>query len=482
MSGDVLTIYVRDATGNVMSVYEKNGGDSVRLAESHLYGSSRLGIEGKLTVRPVLLSLEGSAIPGKISTFTRGEKFFELSNHLGNVLVTVTDKKIQVGSSTAIDYYAADITSANDYYPFGMLQPGRSYNTDGYRYGFNGKENDNDVKGEGNQQDYGMRIYDPRLGRFLSVDPITMKYPELTPYQFASNRPIQGSDLDGLEFNNRASALEHWMRTAPLQTITREFPQTAPQAAHKTPVTVIPGSSNTGLPQREKHIAEADMYGNGHIGPESVVKENIASIKSSYYAAIGANIAGGAFGAAGYYLGGDNGSRVGAVADGVSTAFVGVPGGGYLSRPRGMTPEMYVPNTEATTNMQQSAYAGIRSASNFLQQQGVSRAYRTQILQSFEAETVSLKTADNATFGLRFYGGAAGQKGRYLFPTFTEYTNREGLALPPSWNSMIGVSQFQVAPGTTYIYGRAASQGGSYTGGSYQMYINNVINLDKVNP
>jgi RHS repeat-associated protein len=68
-----------------------------------------------------------------------------------------------------------------------------------YRYGFNGKENDNDIKGEGNQQDYGMRIYDPRVGRFLSVDPITKKYPELTPYQFASNTPIAAIDLDGLE-------------------------------------------------------------------------------------------------------------------------------------------------------------------------------------------------------------------------------------------------------------------------------------------
>jgi RHS repeat-associated protein len=55
----------------------------------------------------------------------------------------------------------------------------------GYRYGFNGKENDNDVKGEGNQQDYGMRIYDTRLGRFLSVDPLTRKYPYYSPYQFS---------------------------------------------------------------------------------------------------------------------------------------------------------------------------------------------------------------------------------------------------------------------------------------------------------
>ena len=79
--------------------------------------------------------------------------------------------------------------------------PGRKYDAGSlYRYGFNGKENDNEVKGEGNQQDYGMRISDSRLGRFLSVDPITNKYPELTPYQFASNRPIDGIDLDGLEF------------------------------------------------------------------------------------------------------------------------------------------------------------------------------------------------------------------------------------------------------------------------------------------
>jgi hypothetical protein len=60
--------------------------------------------------------------------------------------------------------------------------------------------------GDGLQQDYGMRIYDNRLGRFLSVDPITAEYPELTPYQFASNRPIDGVDQDGLEWElNSAS-------------------------------------------------------------------------------------------------------------------------------------------------------------------------------------------------------------------------------------------------------------------------------------
>lgn len=69
-----------------------------------------------------------------------------------------------------------------------------------YRYGFNGKENDNEVKGSGNQQDYGMRIYDPRVSRFLSVDPLAKEYSSLSPYHFASNSPITGIDMDGLEF------------------------------------------------------------------------------------------------------------------------------------------------------------------------------------------------------------------------------------------------------------------------------------------
>ena len=78
--------------------------------------------------------------------------------------------------------------------------PGRKFTAgNSYRYGFNGKENDNEVKGEGNQQDYGMRIYDPRLGKFLSVDPLTKSYPMLTPYSFAENDVIRSIDLDGLE-------------------------------------------------------------------------------------------------------------------------------------------------------------------------------------------------------------------------------------------------------------------------------------------
>ena len=130
---------------------------------------------------------------------------------MGNVLVTIIDKRLPVlNSSGNLSYYEADVVTATNYYPFGMQMPGRKYDAgSGYRYGFNGKENDNEVKGEGNQQDYGMRIYDPRLGRFLRVDPITADYPELTPYQFASNTPIAAIDIDGLEGIIPTYGMEH---------------------------------------------------------------------------------------------------------------------------------------------------------------------------------------------------------------------------------------------------------------------------------
>ncbi len=92
------------------------------------------------------------------------------------------------------DYFVADLLSATDYFAFGAPMPGRQFNNGNYRYGLNGKENDNEVKGTGNQQDYGMRIYDPRLGKFLSVDSLHKEYPWNSSYAFCENRPIDGID------------------------------------------------------------------------------------------------------------------------------------------------------------------------------------------------------------------------------------------------------------------------------------------------
>jgi RHS repeat-associated protein len=78
-----------------------------------------------------------------------------------------------------------------------MVMPGRGFSSDRYRFGFNGKEKDDELKGSGNSYDFDARIYDPRLGRWLSCDPLAIKYPFASPYNFALNTPIQAVDPDG---------------------------------------------------------------------------------------------------------------------------------------------------------------------------------------------------------------------------------------------------------------------------------------------
>jgi len=181
-----------------LSVYRKPAAGQINQEEVHLYGSSRLGIVTRHMASDSSFSLVNSF--GKIYSykFTRGEKLFELSNHLGNVLVTLSDRVQQVKvSGDTVRHYLADERSANDYYPFGMLMPGRKFNAGSFRYGFNGKENDNDVKGEGNQINFGARIYDPRVARFFSVDPYSLSFPDFTPFSFAANSPLSHIDKDG---------------------------------------------------------------------------------------------------------------------------------------------------------------------------------------------------------------------------------------------------------------------------------------------
>ncbi|MEW4923140.1 LysM peptidoglycan-binding domain-containing protein [Algibacter sp. 2305UL17-15] len=70
----------------------------------------------------------------------------------------------------------------------------------GYRYGFQGQEKDDEVKGEGNSLNYKYRMHDPRVGRFFAVDPLFKQYEYNSPYAFSENRVIDGVELEGLEF------------------------------------------------------------------------------------------------------------------------------------------------------------------------------------------------------------------------------------------------------------------------------------------
>lgn len=147
------------------------------------------------------LPFTGGLAPGmsqeSITSCVTGNVRYELSNHLGNVTQTISDKKLLVYDNG--DYIAsADVKSYSDYYPFGSQMPGR-HGSEGseYRYGYQGSEKDDEVKGSGNSYTTKFRMYDPRIGRWLTRDPKHNAMPWESPYSYSNNSPIIGNDPDG---------------------------------------------------------------------------------------------------------------------------------------------------------------------------------------------------------------------------------------------------------------------------------------------
>ena len=80
-----------------------------------------------------------------------------------------------------------------------MLVPNRHGNSSSYRYGFQGQEKDDELKGEGNSLNFTFRMNDPRIGRFFAPDPLTKSYPWNSTYAFSENDVIRAIELEGLE-------------------------------------------------------------------------------------------------------------------------------------------------------------------------------------------------------------------------------------------------------------------------------------------
>jgi RHS repeat-associated protein len=144
--------------------------------------------------------ISGSFTPDQSSEFL----FVLFANNTtpNSIAFTADDFYIYTQPSSVTDYvslYLPDVLAYNDYYPFGMLVPNRHGSTPSYRYGFQGQEKDDEIKGEGNSLNYTFRMHDPRVGRFFAVDPLTPDYPWNSPYAFSENDVIGSIELEGLE-------------------------------------------------------------------------------------------------------------------------------------------------------------------------------------------------------------------------------------------------------------------------------------------
>ncbi len=217
------TYYVCDASGNKMSIYNRGYEFTASsrlnpyrtfysIQEQLLYGSDRIGsinnntrlFTNNYTDLSTAESYAGWNVNTKLSTtnstFDFGEralgiKAYDLVDHLGNVTMQLSDRK---AGTIATNDIQANVLSYQQYFPFGWSQPGRSLNADKARFDFQNQETDKEWLG-GNAVAYKYRFHDPRLGRFLSVDPLKDDYPWNSAYAFSENQVIAYIELEGLE-------------------------------------------------------------------------------------------------------------------------------------------------------------------------------------------------------------------------------------------------------------------------------------------
>ncbi|MBL7813194.1 MAG: hypothetical protein JNL57_13310, partial [Bacteroidetes bacterium] len=236
------TWYIKDFSGNAMATYKtihlRPHADTLRkqfvAEEYYIYGAKRhgtmredkcisearfawkesdYGTDGLFTStlpnsRYIVLGGTGYSMQTGISnysqgkfSFQRGCKQYELANHLGNVLATVQDRKWgqndSSGSPFFSSYYLAYVATVTDYYAFGSTVKERTISyTQKYRFGFTNQEQETEL---GDYYSFEYRVHDARLGRFLSVDPLSPQYPWNSAYAFAENIVIWCKELEGLE-------------------------------------------------------------------------------------------------------------------------------------------------------------------------------------------------------------------------------------------------------------------------------------------
>jgi len=127
-------------------------------------------------------------------------------------------------------------------------------------------------------------------------------------------------------------------------------------------------------------------------------------------------------------------------------------------------------SSAAVNALDDEIYSGVRKASQFLQDIGVPREVRKQVIESFDIRTINVRPAREAEYGIRYFDDVnALPKGRWLFPTFP--ASRETLAIRPEWNAMTRFKQWQIRPGSILIEGRVAPQGPYLPGGGWQIYV-----------
>lgn len=174
-----------DATGTKLRKTVKTG-TTTNYTQDYLGG-----IEYRDGVREAIYHAEGRVFnDAGINKYE-----YSIRDHLGNTRLTFRDKN--ANGVVDVSPEANEVVQENHYYPFGLNTEGPWMNDAAIdnKYQYNGKEWNNDFGL--NWNDYGARWYDAAIGKWHAVDPLTVKYQNWSPYNYALNNPIIYVDPDG---------------------------------------------------------------------------------------------------------------------------------------------------------------------------------------------------------------------------------------------------------------------------------------------
>jgi len=509
VSGSVTTTHY---VGNVEKIFKPNG-----VVETKRY------LDGEL----IVTSVTGGAQNG-----TTEERYL-LKDHLGSTDL-ITDENAQIVQAMSFDAFGQRRSEID----YTALTTGQimSFNTNITRKGFTGHEGLDPV----GLIHMNGRVYDPKLGRFVSADPF-VQAPRNTQsfnrYSYTINNPLSYTDPSGYNFKRKficgviaavsfAACHGEMKCTLVLSSVLDSVYQsvfTGSGGGGAAPPGSVPAVFGNGSQTPTSYPTSSCRWENGCIlnvtgeaTPDIIITGTIGETSSDE--------TGGKFengGGSDSFIRGTVGPIVfptitslgirgkpGTFQDNVIGAFKQnyntavpflttiFPQAGLLANLTGLPTQLAIKDEEllgasiaeamtvivslgiglesravaVVPRAAGDAFAGIKEASQVLQSAGFPRSVRVQILQSFEAGTVSVGKAGANQFGLRFFDGRKARAlGGFLFDTFP--ASRQSLALRPEFNAMTGLRQFQIRPGATVISGRATSQGVGFEGGQIQRYI-----------